>query len=61
MKHLSPNRGLSPTQRLPRPTSMPSINYRLPNTSKVIKRNLEGIHNITTVPTNSNQPNAQSF
>jgi hypothetical protein len=61
MKHLSPNRGLSTTQRLPKPTSMPSKDYRLPNTSKVIKGYPEGNHNVTTVPINSYQLNAQSF
>jgi hypothetical protein len=53
--------GLSTTRRLPKSISMPSNDYRLTNTSKVIKGNSKGIHNATTVPINSYQPNAQSF
>jgi hypothetical protein len=61
MKYLSSIRGLSTTWRLPKSISMPSNDYRLTNTSKVIKGNLEGNHNVTTVPIDFYQPNAQSF
>jgi hypothetical protein len=61
VKHLSPTCGLSTTQRLPKPISTPRNGQHHPSTIKVIKGNSEGIHNATTVPINSYQPNAQSF
>jgi hypothetical protein len=57
--YLRPTHGISTTQHLPMSVSMPSICKRLPITSKVIKDNSEGSHNVATAPINSYQPNAQ--
>jgi hypothetical protein len=50
MEHLSPNRDLLTTRCLPKPTSTPSIDWRLPNNSKVIKGNSEGVPDVTMIP-----------
>jgi hypothetical protein len=61
VKHLSPTCGLSTTRRLSKPISTSSNDQHHPSTIKVIKGNSDVIHNATTVPINSYQPNAQSF
>jgi hypothetical protein len=53
MKHLSPTHGFSTTLHLPKSISTPSNGQHHPSSSKVIKGNMEGIHNATTVPINS--------
>jgi hypothetical protein len=60
-KSLSPTYGLLTTRHLSKSIFTPSNYQCLPITSKVIKGNTEGIHNTTTVPVNSYQPNAQSL